>query len=419
MTARYRPKSHTARAPAHAQIARSHRTLIVSAVASFLVATLPLVGCDGQKSVAKDRRAEAPKQYPVIAVQPQPASLHIDVPATVLGKQNVEIRPMVDGFVERIFVDEGAWVKAGQKLFEIKAPQYEQAVRTAEAGIKTAQAAVSNARLQADKVRPLVEREIISAYELQSSEFALAQREAELAQARAALVNARTNLSYTTITSPTDGVIGSLPLKIGSLISTSMEQPLTTVSNIDEVYAYFSVNEKVLLSLTRDAAGNSLQERLASAPPVHFILADGREYEESGTLQAASGLIDSQTGSTRFRATFPNPRKLLRSGSSGIVRIPRDVPNALVVPQRAVFELQGKYFLYVVLKDNTIRATAITVRALPDGQSYIVDSGLQPGDRVVLDGLASLRDGTTIDPVAPQPPQSPQPQKDEPKGVAH
>jgi len=337
-----------------------------------------------------------------MTVEPRFTTLYIDVPATVMGKQNVEIRPMIDGYIEAITVDEGAWVKRGQRLFEIKAPQYEQEVRTAEAGIKTAEAAVSSARMSVDKVKPLVDKNIISEYELQAAQFTLEAKLAALAQARATLANAKTNLSYTSISSPSDGVIGSLPLKIGSLVSPSMAEPLTTVSNIEEVHAYFSVNEKIVLNMTRDIAGNTFQEKLAKMPEVTFLMADGQPYELKGHVQAASGLINTQTGSSNFRATFPNPRGLLRSGASGQVRLPRPLTAALLVPQSASYELQGKHFVYVVQAGDRIHAAEVAVAPTPQGQYYVVQSGLQPGDRVVLDGLTSLKEGTIIKPVPTQ-----------------
>jgi len=360
-----------------------------------------LVGCDkDRESSASAAPPSAPPEYDVIAVEPRSATLHIDVPASVMGQQNVEIRPMIDGYIEEILVDEGAWVKESQKLFKIKAPQYEQAVRTAEAGIKTAEAAVSSARMSVDKVRPLVERKIISEYELSEAQFTLEARAAELAQARAALANARVNLGYTTVSSPAGGVIGQLPFKVGSLVSGSMEQPLTTVSNIEQVHAYFSVNEKVMLSMTRGLDGSTFQERIQQIPEVLFILADGRTYEHKGQVQSASGLINRETGSTKFRATFPNPKGVLRSGASGLVRIPRTVREALLVPQSATYELQGKRFTYVVQPDNTIRPQEISVRPTPDGRFFVVDNGLARGDRVVLEGVASLKAGGRIAPVA-------------------
>ena len=378
-------------------LSRSGRWLSGLVVACFLLAA-----CGKEKSSVSAKAPSAPPEYGVVLVEPRAATLQIDVPASVLGQQNVEIRPMIDGYIEAILVDEGATVKERQPLFKIKAPQYEQAVRTAEAGIKTAEAAVSSARMSVDKVRPLVERKIISEYELSGAQFTLAGREAELAQARAALVNARVNLGYTTVASPANGVIGTLPFKVGSLVSASMEQPLTTVSNIEQVHAYFSVNEKIMLSMTRGLDGGTFQERIESIPEVQFILADGRTYELKGKVQSASGLINRETGSTKFRATFPNPSGVLRSGASGLVRIPRALPAALLVPQSATYELQGKRFVYVVQADDRVRPQEISVRPTPDGRFFVADEGLKRGDRVVLDGVASLKAGERITPTLSQ-----------------
>jgi membrane fusion protein (multidrug efflux system) len=193
-------------------------------------------------------------------------------------------------------------------------------------------------------------------------------------------------------------VIGRLPYKVGALVTAASPEPLTTVSDIEEVFAYFSVNEKTLLALTRDIVGSTLQEKLGKMPDVGFITADGRTYEHAGRVQSASGLINSETGSADFRATFPNPRGLLRSGASGRVRILRPLHDALLVPQRATYELQGKHFVYVVQSDDTVRAREITVAPTPDGKFYVAETGLRAGDRIVLDGLASLKEGAKINP---------------------
>jgi len=362
-----------------------------------LLGALSLAGACS-KSEAVPAAAAAPKQYEVVTLSPQPTTLYVDVPATVTGKENVEIRAMIEGYVEKIFVDEGAWVKAKQQLFKIRAPQYEQEVRTAQAGIKTAEAAVSSARLSIEKVKPLVDKQIISEFELKSAQLALDSKEAALAQAQAALANARTNLGYTNVASPVDGVIGRLPFKVGSLVTPTMAQPLTTVANIQDVFAYFSVNEKIVLSLTRDIVGSSLQEKLEKMPSVNFIMSDGKPYEHPGRVQSASGLIDTDTGASAFRATFPNERGMLRSGASGQVRIPRPHPAALLIPQTASYELQGKHFVYVVQPDDKVRSVEITVVPTPDGESYVAETGLHGGDRVVLDGVASLKDGAKIKP---------------------
>lgn len=357
-----------------------------------------LYGCDNDKQAATATQGAPPpvQEYPVMAVASRQTVLHTDYPATIQGQQNIEIRPKIDGYMEAIYVDEGATVKKGQLLFRISAPQYEQEVRTAQADIKIAQANVNAAQMQVNKVRPLVEKNIISRYELESTEYTLQSRQAALAQAQARLANARTNLGYTSVTSPVDGVVGLIPFKIGSLVSSSMAQPLTTVTNIGNIYAYFSVNEKQALRFSRSTPGATAQERLATIPPVTLILADGSEFPHKGKVETGSGIVNTQTGSFSVRATFPNPGYVIRSGATGTVRIPQTVDSALLVPQKATYELQGKRFVYVLESTGTVRSTEIVTVPGSNGQFFVVQEGLQPGDKVVVEGVAGLRDGTQI-----------------------
>ena len=367
-----------------------------------LITGLVLGGCSSQDKTkgnqADSTALKQPKTYSVLTVAPRKTILYVDFPATIQGEQNIEIRPKVDGYVEAIYVDEGATVKKGQPIFRINAPQYAQDLLTAQAGVRTAQADVSAALLAVNKVRPLVEKDIISKYELETAQYTLESKKAALAQAQAAVANAKTNLGYTNLTSPVSGVVGSIPYKIGSLVTSTTTNPLTTISGTSAVYAYFALNEKQLLDFTRDVKGNTLQEKLAKLPDVLLLLADGSVYNQKGRIKTAIGQIDTQTGSSNFRATFPNPQGLLRSGNSGTVRVPRTIDSALVVPQSATSELQNKRFLYVVQKNNRVKSTAITVTPTPDGQFYVVQQGLKVGDRVVLDAGTGLKDSVQIKP---------------------
>jgi membrane fusion protein, multidrug efflux system len=373
--------------------------------AALLLALLSVAACNSKKKDAgadghggRDDGPAPIKDYPVLVVRPDTVTLFQDYPATIQGQQNVEIRPKVDGFVEAIYVDEGASVKKGQKLFHISAPQYEQAVRTARAGIKTAQADVDAARMGVEKVRPLVAKGIISKYQLEGAQYTLEAKEAALAQAQATLSNALTNLGYTTITSPVDGVMGTIPNKIGSLVSSTSAAPLTTISSTGNVYAYFSLSEKALLDFARRRPGNTLQEKLSNVPDVLLVLADGSVYPYHGRVKTAIGQINTETGASSFRATFPNPQGLLRSGSSGSVRTQRPMENALIIPQSATYELQGKRFAYVVGRDTAAHAAAITVVPTPDGASFVVQKGLKAGQQVVLEGISGLKEGAKIRP---------------------
>lgn len=363
------------------------------------IAIMALAACGGKKEQAGGAAAGgAPpvSSYQVFTIAPKSATLSSDYPATLQGEQNIEIRPKVDGFVEKIFIDEGSVVKKGQALFSIRAPQYEQDVRNSAAAISSAEADVSAAQLQVNKTKPLVEKDIISHYDLESAQFTLQTRKAALAQAKTALANAKTNLGYTNITSPVDGVVGSIPYKIGSLVSSTNTQPLTTVSNIGKVYAYFSLNEKQLLNFSRTVKGTTLNQKLTNTPPVSLLLSDGSNYPEQGHVQTISGLINTETGSASFRATFPNPVGLLRSGSSATVRIPQQIKEGILIPQKSAYELQGKHFVYVVGADDTVKSTEIEIMDQAAGQFYVVTSGLKTGDKVVFDGTSSLKDATKI-----------------------
>ncbi|MEI3800811.1 membrane fusion protein, multidrug efflux system [Chitinophaga ginsengisegetis] len=340
----------------------------------------------------------AVKPYPVIVLQPKNATINADYPATIQGIQNIEIRPKIDGYVDAIYIDEGATVKKGQLLFRISAPQYEQNVNTAQANIKIAVADVNAAQMQLNKVKPLVEKDIISAYELEAAAYNLQSKQAALAQAQAALNNAKTNLSYTTIYSPADGVVGILPYKIGSLVNSTTPNPLTTVSNITQIYAYFSINERQGLDFFLASKGATMQEKLATLPPVTLVLANGIVLPRKGRVETASGLINPSTGALNMRATFSNPDGLVRSGSSAIVRIPQPIDTALLVPQKATFQIQGKLFVYVLDADNKVRSVDIGSNASAAGQSFVVQHGVKAGDKIVVDGISNLREDLVISP---------------------
>lgn len=360
----------------------------------FLLGFFTLSSCGNRKNSKAE--GEQILDYPVITLAPRTATLHNIYPATIEGQQDIEIRPKIDGYVESIYVDEGATVKKGDRLFKINAPQYEQEVRTAEAAIKIAEADVATAQLEVNKARTLVERNIISPNELEVAEFKLNSQKAILAQAEATLVNATTNVGYTNITSPVNGMVGLLPYKIGSLVTANTPMPLTTVSDITNIFAYFSLNEKQLLELSGDSEGNT-QSILTDMPAVELLLSNNTKFAEKGKVEATSGSINTATGSIRVRATFPNPQSRIRSGSSGSVVIPMTIDSAIVVPQKATYEIQGSKFVYLITEEDKAVSTPISVMDNSDGQFYVVTEGLKAGDQIALEGFPSLRDGTTIE----------------------
>lgn len=359
-----------------------------------------LTGITSCNSNQNDAKQTGPtnqvKDYAVLTLALRKAKVNFDFPATIQGQQVIEIRPKVDGYVDAIYIKEGATVKKGQLLFGIKNPQYEQDVITATASIKSAVANVDAAKMEVEKVRPLVEKEIVSKYELESAQYTLEAKEAALAQAKATLANAQTNLSYTILRSPQDGVIGSIPYKVGALVSSTNTEPLTTLSNIGNVYAYYSMNEKQLLRFFSSTPGASIQEKVSHLSEATLLLADGTIYPEKGKVETASGLITTETGTASFKAIFANPLGIIRSGASATVRIPTIIDSAIVIPQSATYELQDKTLIYVVGKDNKVASIAISTLPTDDGKYFIVTAGLKPGDTVVLEGLIGLKDDTQI-----------------------
>ncbi len=355
--------------------------------------------CISLFSCGKKQQGGMPGQheYAVRTLQPTSIELQSSYPASIEGKQDIEIRPQISGFITKLGVDEGSVVHKGQTLFVIDPVQYKAAVQQAEASVKVAKAAVATARLTAKNKKDLFNQNIIGDYELQMANNDLISKEANLSQAQAELITARQNLSYTNVTSPSNGVVGSIPYRVGSLVGPSNATPLTTVSNIDEMYVYFSMTEKQLLELTRKS-GNTVNV-LKSFPDVQLKIADGSIYTETGRIETVSGVIDPTTGSVSMRATFKNPSHLLKSGGSGSIIIPYKSDNIILVPQTATTEVQDKKYVFVVGADNKLIDTQITISNLDNGQDYLVTSGLKAGDRVVVEGASTLKDGMDIKPI--------------------
>lgn len=342
------------------------------------------------------------REYAVISLQPVDRVLERGLPASIRGRQDIEIRPQVAGFITKLCVDEGSVVRKGQPLFIVDPVQYEAAVKVAEAAVKVSETAVANARLTAANKKELYQKNIIGEFELQLADNALATQEAQLAQTEAQLVNARKNLSFTTVTSPVDGIVGKIPFREGSLVSSSMATPLTTVSDVSEMYVYFAMNEKQILELTRQSDGK-MTDILDNQPEVSLKLADGTIYPEKGKIETMSGVIDLTTGTANMRATFPNPQRILRSGSTGSVLIPVKMDSTIVIPQKATFETQDKKFVYVVNDSCVVSNREIEILPQNDGVTYVVTSGLKPFERIVVEGVGtSVRDGMKIKPITPE-----------------
>ena len=339
-------------------------------------------------------------EFPVQEVTTVSASMQTTYPATIKGIHDVEIRPKVSGFLVQINVHEGQTVSAGQTLFVIDNATYQAAVRQARAAVNTATAQLNTAKLTYDNAQKLFANNVIGSYELESSRNAYESAQAQLAQAKASLASAQETLSFCYIKSPASGVIGNIPFKVGTLVSASTQQALTTVSDISSMEVYFSMTEKDILAMTKTSG--STQEALKEFPAVKLQLADGTIYNEEGHIVKMSGVIDAATGSVQLIANFTNPQRLLKSGGSGAIIIPRSNKSAIVIPQTVVSEVQNKKFVYLLGKDNKVKSSEITVEPQTDGNNYVVTSGLKIGDKYVTNGITKLNDGMEIVPITPK-----------------
>ena len=347
-----------------------------------------LVSCSG----GGGRPTFGDNEYPVVTVGTSQADMQTTYPASIKGVQDVEIRPKAQGFLTQINVKEGQTVSAGQVLFVIDNETYQAQVRQAQAAVNAAQQQCNTAKLTYENSQQLHAKKVIGDYELQTSENTFESAQAQLAQAQAALASAKEALSYCYVKSPAAGVVGTLPFKKGALVSAS--NVLTTVSNISSMEAYFSVTEKEAMVIS--------QKGLASLPSVKLQLADGSIYGSEGTISKMSGVIDAATGSVQLIASFANPEKILKSGATGTIIIPRVSSNVIIVPLSCVSEVQNKKFVYTLTKDNKVKYTEIQVDPHNDGNNYVVTGGLKAGDKYVTNGITKLNDGMEIVPITPE-----------------
>ena len=367
-----------------------------------------MVACGGKKGGGMNF---GDNEFPVQTVGMQSTAMQTTYPATIKGVQDVEIRPKTSGFITRINVHEGQSVGAGQILFVIDNETYQAQVRQAQAAVNQAQAAINTAeaqlntaKLQYDNSVQLYANGVIGDFELQSSKNAYTsaqaqvnQTKAALAQAQASLASARENLSFCYVKSPASGVVGSLPYKVGALVSASSQPALTTVSNISAMEVFFSMTEKDVLEMTKSAGG--LNAAVNAYPPVKLKLADGTVYPHEGRVVKVSGVIDAATGTVSMIARFPNPEHLLKSGGSGSILVERSNNSAIIIPQSCVLEVQDKKFVYIMGADKKVKYTEIKVDPQNDGNNFIVTSGLKTGDQYVTNGLTKLTDGMEIVPI--------------------
>lgn len=357
------------------------------------------VGC-GQAPVSM-----GPARYAMLTVATTDREIPTDYSATIRGRQDIDIYPQISGTIFELLVQEGEEVSQGQPLFIIDQVPYKAALQTAEANVSAAKAGVATAKLTYDSKKELFNRNVVSQFDLSTAKNQLLTAQAQLAQAEAQRVNAANNLSYTVVKAPSNGVIGTLPLRVGALVGPSTK--LTTVSDNSEMYVYFSMTENQLLDLTRRYG--STAATLKNMPDVQLQLNDGSLYEQTGRVESISGVIDASTGSVQLRAVFPNKNGLLHSGGSGNIVLPASYKDCIVVPQTATFEIQDKIYVYKFL-DGKASSAMIDVEKISDGKEYIVRSGLMPGEVIVAEGVGLLREGTPVaakeQPAAAQAPES-------------
>ncbi len=370
------------------------------------VAALSLTAC--KKEAPKQ---DGPKTYPVVNVETKNIVGYQTFPASIEGRVNNEVRAKIQGYITQVLVDEGQYVTKGQPLFRLEtniltenAAASKAGIGAAESNIAAAQAAVSAANVEVNKLKPLVQKNIISNVQLQTAQANLAQAQAQVQQAKAARSQAvanykgvAANIDYSVIRAPISGVIGKLPLKVGSLVGPTDQTALTTISDTSGIYAYFSMNEKEYFDFLEKSKGATMPEKIKNLPMVELQLANGSLYPEKGRIEAITGQIDPTTGTIQFRVSFTNAQKLLSNGNSGTIRLPKAYDNVLVVPESATYEQQGIVYVYKVDKGDTARNVVINVIDRIENMA-LIKSGVNKGETIVAAGIGALKPGTAVKP---------------------
>ena len=360
--------------------------LVLATISACLVL---LSGCKDEKKANKKRDMF----YETFEVALADRTLSTGYSAAISGVQTVEIRPQVSGMITEILIEEGESVSKGQVLFVIDQTPYKAAYEIAAANVKSAEAALSTAQLIYESNKDLLAQDVVSEFDLMTAQNDLTDAEARLTLCKAEEVNARNNLSYTEVRSPVNGVASMIPYRVGALVSSSIAQPLVTVSDDSKVYAYFSMAENQMLDMVQQYG--SLNNAIRQMPEVELILSNGQKYDKTGKINAISGTISESTGSVSLRAVFNNSNHLLRNGGSGTIIIPVTMKNCMVIPQSATYELQDRVFVYKVV-DGKASSTEITIAPQNNGVEYIVTDGLEVGDIIVAEGAGLIKEGTVI-----------------------
>jgi membrane fusion protein (multidrug efflux system) len=330
-----------------------------------------------------------PQETDFITLNSGNAPVKLSYPGAIEGSVNVDVKAQVSGYLETIYVKEGDFVQKGQSLFKIKSEVFNEQVNNSDAGLKSALAAQANASLEIEKIRPLVEGKVVSDMQLRAAQASYDAATAQVAQAKAALGSSKINAGFALIKAPVSGYIGRIPNRIGNLVMPSDQVPLTTLSEINTVFVYFSMSEADFIAFKK--SGNGKEES------IELITADGSAYAHKGRLESASGNIDRATGSMSMKAVFPNPDKLLRSGGSGKIVVHRILDEVLNLPMAAVKDIQDKYFVFKLADSNKVAMTPIEI-AGRSGNNYLVKAGVQAGDKIAVNRIDALNEGMVVAP---------------------
>jgi membrane fusion protein (multidrug efflux system) len=341
--------------------------------------------------------APPPPSLPVATIVSGTDTTYQEYPASIEGTVNVEIRPQVSGSLDKVFVDEGAYVSEGQPIFKINDLPYRAALNNALAGMHAAEASVANAQLEIDKLTPLVQNKVVSDYQLKTARAAYDVSKANVEQTKANVATAQINLGYTTIKAPVSGYIGRLLKKQGSLVTPSDVDALTLLSDVHNVHVYFALGEKDFVGFKEQYKGETLKDKLKQLPPITLLLADGTQFNKQGSIDMIDGQFDKNTGAITLRANFPNAQGLLRSGNTGKVRLSLIHHDALLVPESATIEMQDKVFVFALADSNKVKKEPINIVG-KTGENYIVIDGVKAGDQIVLSGIDHLQEGEVIQP---------------------
>lgn len=363
----------------------------------FMALLLPAVlsGCSGKGAAAGQETAPA-AELPVMTMDTTSAMTTNEYAALLEGKVNVDVRTQVDGYLDKIFVDEGSFVKAGQPLFQINALPYTEQLNKDIASLHAMESSLTAAELEVEKVRPLVANKVIAEMQLKTAMAALQTAKANVEQARAAVAASRINVGFTLVKAPVSGYIGRIPKRIGNLVGKADQLPLTTLSDISEVYAYFSMSENDFMNFSK----GGLEKQLKELRPVTLILSNGDVFNQQGRIEMVDGQFNKTTAAISLRATFPNPAAILRSGNTGKVKVEQLHTGVMLVPQAATLEMQDKVFVYQVGDSNMVQRRILQLVGSNEG-NFIVKDGLKRGDKIVTAGVETLMEGAVVAPLSP------------------